>query len=106
MGVARQVQSTPNKQFVIPYTFQKEMRDKFDFCMKTKIKLLRPSFLVAIAKHTQNTQNNKFPLLLQYFRKEGSDKVVYLHGDKEQPFLKVDTIKTVLHGQSWPNYYK
>ena len=36
MGVARQVQSTPNKQFVTPYTFQKEMRDKFDFLYEDK----------------------------------------------------------------------
>ena len=67
---------------------------------------LRPSFLVSIARHAQSTQNNKFSLLLQHFRKEESDKVVYLQGDKDQPFLKVDTIKTVWYGQSWSNYYK
>ena len=47
------------------------------FCMKIKIKVfykLISPFLVAIARHAQNTQNNNFGKSLQYFKKEWSDE--------------------------------
>ena len=49
---------------------------------------LVPSFVVAIAKHAQITQNNKLARYLQYVKKEWRNEV--LHSDKHQTFLQVD----------------
>ena len=49
-----------------------------NFCMKINIKVfykLIPSFFVAIARHAQNTQNNKFTISLQYLKEEGRVEV-------------------------------
>ena len=49
-----------------------------NFCMKINIKVfykLIPSFFVAIARHAQSTQNNKFTISLQYLKEEGRVEV-------------------------------
>ena len=47
------------------------------FCMKiSSIKdfyKMAVMFLLAIARHAQNTQNNKFVISLKYLKKEGKD---------------------------------
>ena len=44
-----------------------------------------------MARHTQITQNNKFAISLQHVKKEVSDVVTFLHPDKHENLLKIDT---------------
>ena len=46
--------------------------------------------LMGMAKHSQSSQNSKFAMSLQYFKKEFRDEVDFLHADKYQSFLYVD----------------
>ena len=46
--------------------------------------------LMGILKHSQNFQDSKLTMSLQYFKKEVRDKVDFLHVDKHQSFLQVD----------------
>ena len=65
------------------------------FYMKIEIKdffNLILSFLVYVARHAQITQNNKFAISLQYLKKEVSDEVDFLHADKHESFLQIDTM--------------
>ena len=75
-----------------------------------------------MARHAQITQNNNFAISLQYFKKEVSDEVDFLHADKHQIFLQVDfntlgskvsykmilslLIGMIKHGQTCPKYPK
>ena len=56
------------------------------FCMKISsmkdFYKLVIMFLLAIARHAQNTQNSKFVISLQYLKKEGKDESGFLHADK------------------------
>ena len=45
-----------------------------------------------MARHTQITQNNKFAIFLQYLKKEVSDEVDFLHTDKRESLLQIDTM--------------
>ena len=45
-----------------------------------------------MARPAQNTQNNKFIISLQYLKRECRDEVSFLHADKHQTILQVDTI--------------
>ena len=53
--------------------------------IKVFYKLIR-SYLVAIARHAQSAQNNKFVTFLQYLKKKGRDEVDFLHRDKHDTF--------------------
>ena len=56
-----------------------------------------------MARHAQITQNNKFAISLQYLKKEVSDEVDFLHADKHESFLQIDTMifdGMVKHSQS------
>ena len=64
------------------------------------------SLLLVIARPAQSTQNSKFVISLHYLKKEGRDEVDFLHGDKHQTFLQVDTVNLGGHGQACPNYPK
>ena len=58
-----------------------------------------------LARHAQITQNNKFPISLQYLQKELSDEVDFLHADKHQNILQVDSVilmGMIKHSQSSP----
>ena len=70
--------------------------------IKVFYKLMALHWLV-IAGHVQNS---KFVISLQYLKKEGSNEVDFLHADKYQTFLQVDTINVSGHGQACPNYTK
>ena len=50
------------------------------------------SFLVCVARHAQITQNSKFAVSLQCLKKEVSDEVDFLHTDKRENFLQIDTM--------------
>ena len=43
--------------------------------------------LMAMAKHSQSSQNRKFTMSLQYLKKEVWDEVDFLQTDKHQSFL-------------------
>ena len=45
-----------------------------------------------MARHAQITQNNKFAISLQYLKKELSDEVDFLHADKHESLLQIDTM--------------
>ena len=55
--------------------------------------------LMRMLKHSQNLQNSKFAMSLQYLKKEIIDEVDFLHADKHQSFLQVDfnTLGKVSH---------
>ena len=42
-----------------------------------------------MVKHSQNSQNFKFAMSLQYLQKQVRDEVDFLHADKHQIFLQV-----------------
>ena len=44
---------------------------------------------MGMVKHSQNSQNSKFAMSLQYLKKEVRNEVDFLHGDKHQSFLQV-----------------
>ena len=59
-----------------------------------------------VTKHTQITQNNKFANFLQYLKKEVSNEVDFLHVDKHESWLQIDTMilmEMVKHSQSSQN---
>ena len=56
-----------------------------------------------MARHAQITQNNKFAISLQYLKKELSDEVGFLHADKHESLLQIDSMilmGMVKHSQS------
>ena len=46
---------------------------------------------MCVARHAQITQNNKFAISLQHVKKEMGDAVDFLHTDKHQSLLQIDT---------------
>ena len=59
-----------------------------------------------MARHAQITQNNKFAISLQYLKKELSDEVDFLHADKHESLLQIDSMilmGIVKHSQSSQN---
>ena len=44
------------------------------------------------ARHALSTQNNKFAISLQYLKEKVMDEVDFLHADKHERFLQIDTI--------------
>ena len=59
-----------------------------------------------MSRHAQITQNNKFAISLQYLKKELSDEVDFLHADKHESLLQIDTMilmGIVKHSQSSQN---
>ena len=59
-----------------------------------------------MARHAQITQNNKFAISLQYLKKEVSDEVDFLHADKHESFLQIDTMIFNENGQAFPEFSK
>ena len=49
-------------------------------------------FQVCIARHAHITQNNKFAIFLEHHKKEVSNAVNFLHVDKHESLLQVDTM--------------
>ena len=59
-----------------------------------------------MARHAHIIQNKKFAISLQHLKKELSDAVDFLHADKHESFLQIDTIilmKMVKYSQSSQN---
>ena len=75
------------------------------------LKLTEPFFRKIIfcpnlASNSQVAQYNKPPILLQYLKKEVSDKGDFLHVDKNESFLQMDAMilmRMIKHSQSSQN---
>ena len=59
-----------------------------------------------LARYAQITKNNKFAISLQYLKKEASDAVDFLHANKHEIFLQIDTILFDGDGQAFPKFPK
>ena len=56
--------------------------------------------------HAWITQNNKFAFSLQYLKKEVSDEIDFLHADKHESLLQIDTVTLIgiiKHSQIYQN---
>ena len=71
--------------------------------MRVSCKLV---LLVGVARHSQSTQNFKFAISLQYFKKEWSNKYDFLDEDKYQGFLLAGNIVFTGHSQACTKYPK
>ena len=82
---------------------------KLIFCLQMNVKgffKLLLSFYVCVIRHTQITQDSKFAVSLQYLKKELSDEVDFLHADKHEILLQIDSMilmGIVKHSQSSQN---
>ena len=47
---------------------------------------------MCVARHAENTQNNKFTISMQYLKENVKNKVDFLLAYKPQNFLQIDTI--------------
>ena len=47
---------------------------------------------MCVARHAENTQNNKFTISMQYLKENVKNKVDFLLAYKPQSFLQIDTI--------------
>ena len=59
-----------------------------------------------MARHAQVTQNSKFAISLQYLKEELSHDVDFLHADKHESLLQIDSMISmgmVKHSQSSKN---
>ena len=56
---------------------------------------------MCVAIHAQITQNKRFAISLQYFKKELSDEVDFLHSDKHESLRQIDTM--ILMGMVKPS---
>ena len=61
---------------------------------------------MCVVRHAQITQNNKFAISLQYFKKEMSNEVDLLHADKHVSFLQIDTVIFDGDSQTFPKFPK
>ena len=59
-----------------------------------------------MARHGKITQNKNFAISLQYLKKEVSDEVDFLHADKHESFLQIDTMIFDGDGQAFPKFPK
>ena len=82
---------------------------KLIFCLQMNVKgffKLLLSFYVCVTRHTQIAQDSKFAVSLQYLKKELSDEVDFLHADKHESLLQIDSMilmGIVKHSQSSQN---
>ena len=61
---------------------------------------------MCVARHAKITQNNKCAISLQYLKKELDDEVDFLHVDKHESLLQIDSMilmRMVKHSQSFQN---
>ena len=59
-----------------------------------------------MAKHVQITQNNKFAISLKFLKKEVNNEVAFLHADKHEGFLQIDTVIFDGDRQAFPKFPK
>ena len=54
---------------------------------------------MCLVRHAQITQNNKFAISLNYLKKDVTNEVDFLHADKHESFLQIDTMISNGDGQ-------
>ena len=59
-----------------------------------------------MSRHAHITQNNKAAISLQYVKKEVTDKIDFLHVDKRESSLQIDTMIFDGDGQAFPKFQK
>ena len=59
-----------------------------------------------MARHAQITQSNKFSISLKYLKKEVIDEVDFLHADKDENYLQIDTMIFDGDGHAFPKFPK
>ena len=74
---------------------------KLIFCLQINIKDFFK--LVSVVRHAQITQNNKSAFSLQYLKKSEVD---FLHTDKYESFLQINTMIFDGDGQTFPKLPK
>ena len=45
---------------------------------------------MGVVKHSQSSQNRKFAMSLQYFKKDVKDGIDFVYADKHQSFVQID----------------
>ena len=59
-----------------------------------------------MARHVHIIQNNKSAISLQYLKKEMRNEVGFMHADKHESFLQIDTMIFDGDGQAFPTLPK
>ena len=59
-----------------------------------------------MARHAHITQYNKIAISLQYIKKEVSDEIDFLHVDKHESSLQIDSMIFDGDGQTFPKFPK
>ena len=91
---------------------ERYMGDKHDLLHEDKHVIFLQADSIVFTGYSQasrSTQNNKFVITfssLHYPKKERRNKADFLHADKHQTFLQVDTINLGGYGQVCRNYTK
>ena len=101
--IARHAQSIQNKKFAyLRSIFRKTWGRKLIFWLHINITLA--SLCVFGARYAESTQNDKFPISMQYRKENLKCEVYFLPGDKRQRFLQINNIILVLCVLAWTNY--
>ena len=106
--VTSHAQSTQNKFLYLCNISRKAWRMKLIFCLQIKVKgffKVILSFQMCMSRHVQITQNNRFAICLQYLKKEVRNEADFLHADKHESLLQIDTMilmEMVKHSKQFP----
>ena len=79
------------------------------FCLQINIKGFLKLILSlggCVAMYAQITQNNKFSISLQYWKKEMTYEVGFLHEDKHERFLQIVNMVFDRDDQAFPKFPK
>ena len=108
--LVRHAQSTQNKVYNIFVISQGNVKDELDLLPTDKHqRFLQIAIIivgVCVTRHAQIIQNNKFAISLQYIKKELGNEVDFLHADKYESLLQIDSMILmwmVKHSQSSQN---
>ena len=61
---------------------------------------------MCLVRDAQFIQNNKFAISLKYLKKDVTDEVDFLHADKHESFLQIDTMISNGDGQVFTKFSK
>ena len=115
MHIARYAKSTQSNKFTISLQYLKEnIKDEVDFLPADRRQKSDQSDTIILDMCGQACPNypklpkitQRFPISLQYFKKQVSDEVDFLHADEHESLLQIDTLilmGMVKHSQSSQN---
>ena len=61
---------------------------------------------MCVTRHAQITQSSKFVISWKYLKKEVNDEVDFLHADKHERFLQINTMIFDGNCQAFPKFTK